>query len=133
MPAAQNFSRFQAHPPGDTQLVAFAIIFNSAFGVGAYHSIIPTYSKQACAENLSVQEQLLLSHTLLEQRRTFDLPCQKTILLWAAAVFRDDSNIALSSLMVLKGNKNVKVIRWKTWVGLKILTLSDMMNQEKQS
>lgn len=39
-----------------------------------------------------------------------------------AAVFRGDSTIALSSLMVLDSNKNVKVIKWKFWVGFKILT-----------
>lgn len=119
MPAARNLGRFHAHPPGDTQLVAFAVSFSSAFGVRAYRSIIPTYSKQTCPENSAVWEQLLLSCALLVQISSSDLPCQETTLLWVAAVFRDDSNIALSSSMVLKGSENVKVIRWKIWVGLK--------------
>lgn len=54
-PAARNFARFQARPPGDTQLVAFAVTFSSAFGVRAHRSIIPTYSKQTCPENSAVQ------------------------------------------------------------------------------
>lgn len=99
-PAARNSARFQARPPGDTQLVAFAGTFSSAFGVRAHRSIIPTYRKQTSPENSAIQEQLLLSYSLLIQIRSFDLPCRKTTLLWAAAVSRDDSNIALSSLMV---------------------------------